>query len=137
MGSPPQYLIGTASWTDPTLVKSDTFYPSSLRTAEERLRFYADQFNAVEVDASYYALLSEKNAQLWAERTPPGFVFDVSAPASCRSLRRVPASRPPRAATCNSQASHRRVSSVLASWRGVPTRLAQRARSSERPRSTN
>lgn len=79
IGSAPQYLIGTASWTDSTLVKSDTFYPSSLRTAEERLRFYATQFNAVEVDASYYTLLSEKNAQLWAERTPLGFIFDVKA----------------------------------------------------------
>jgi uncharacterized protein YecE (DUF72 family) len=79
IGSPPRYLIGTASWTDPTLVKSDTFYPSSLRTAEERLRFYASQFNTVEVDASYYTLLSEKNSQLWAERTPPGFIFDVKA----------------------------------------------------------
>lgn len=79
IGSAPQYLIGTASWTDATLVKSDTFYPSSLRTAEERLRFYATQFNAVEVDASYYTLLSEKNAQLWAERTPLGFIFDVKA----------------------------------------------------------
>jgi len=79
IGSAPQYLVGTASWTDPTLVKSDTFYPPSLRTAEERLRFYAGQFNAVEVDASYYTLLSEKNAQLWAERTPPAFIFDVKA----------------------------------------------------------
>ena len=79
IGPTPQYLIGTASWTDPTLVKSDTFYPPSLRTAEERLRFYAGQFNAVEVDASYYTLLSEKNAQLWAERTPPAFIFDVKA----------------------------------------------------------
>ena len=79
IGSAPQYLIGTASWTDPTLVKSDTFYPPSLRTAEARLRFYAGQFNAVEVDASYYTLLSEKNSQLWAERTPPGFIFDVKA----------------------------------------------------------
>ena len=79
IGSVPQYLIGTASWTDPTLVNSDTFYPSSLRTAEQRLRFYASQFNAVELDASYYTLLSEKNSQLWAERTPPGFMFDVKA----------------------------------------------------------
>jgi uncharacterized protein YecE (DUF72 family) len=79
IGTVPQYLIGTASWTDPTLVKSDTFYPSTLRTAEQRLRFYASQFNTVEVDASYYTLLSEKNSQLWAERTPPGFIFDVKA----------------------------------------------------------
>jgi len=79
MASGPRYLVGTASWTDPTLVKSDTFYPPSLRTAEERLRFYADQFNTVEVDASYYALLSERNAQLWVERTPPAFIFSLKA----------------------------------------------------------
>jgi len=79
MGSAIQYLVGTASWTDPTLVKSDTFYPPSLKTAEDRLRFYASQFNVVEVDASYYTLLSERNARLWVERTPPEFVFDIKA----------------------------------------------------------
>jgi hypothetical protein len=30
--------MSTASWTDPTLVKSDLFYPPSVRTAEDRLR---------------------------------------------------------------------------------------------------
>src|SRR5215469_5997234 len=79
MPAPPQYLVGTASWTDPTLVKSDTFYPPALRTAEDRLRFYAEQFNTVEVDASYYALLSEKNSRLWVDRTPPGFIFSIKA----------------------------------------------------------
>jgi len=79
MPSRPQFLVGTASWTDPTLVKSDTFYPSALKTAEERLRFYAAQFNTVEVDATYYALVSERNAELWADRTPPGFVFNIKA----------------------------------------------------------
>ena len=79
MPSRPQFLVGTASWTDPTLVKSDTFYPRALKTAEERLRFYAAQFNTVEVDATYYALVSERNAGLWAERTPPGFVFNIKA----------------------------------------------------------
>ena len=75
----PQFLVGTASWTDPTLVKSDVFYPPALKTAEDRLRFYAAQFNTVEVDATYYALVSERNAELWAERTPPGFVFNIKA----------------------------------------------------------
>jgi uncharacterized protein YecE (DUF72 family) len=79
MPSQPQFLVGTASWTDPTLVKSDVFYPPALRTAEERLRFYAAQFDTVEVDASYYALISERNAELWAERTPSGFVFNIKA----------------------------------------------------------
>jgi uncharacterized protein YecE (DUF72 family) len=75
----PQFLVGTASWTDPTLVKSGVFYPRALKTAEDRLRFYAEQFNTVEVDATYYALVSERNAELWAERTPPGFVFNIKA----------------------------------------------------------
>src|SRR5262249_48938749 len=79
MPSRPQFLVGAASWTDPTLVKSDTFYPPALKNAEERLRLYAAQFNTVEVDATYYALISERNAEVWAERTPPGFVFNIKA----------------------------------------------------------
>jgi len=77
--APPQFLTGTASWTDPTLVKSDLFYPAGLRSAEQRLRFYAAQFPTVEVDSTYYALPAERNAQLWAERTPPGFIFNIKA----------------------------------------------------------
>ena len=73
------FLVGTASWTDPTLVKSDLFYPSTATTAAERLGFYAAHFPTVEVDSSYYALPSERNAELWAERTPAGFVFNVKA----------------------------------------------------------
>jgi uncharacterized protein YecE (DUF72 family) len=73
------FLVGTASWTDPTLVKSDLFYPPSLKTAEDRLRFYASHFNTVEVDASYYTLIAEKTARAWASRTPAGFMFNIKA----------------------------------------------------------
>src|ERR1700676_1174809 len=72
-----EFLVGTASWTDPTLVNSDLFYPPSVRSAEERRRFYAEQFNTVEVDSTFYALPAERNAKLWAERTPDGFVFNI------------------------------------------------------------
>ena len=72
-----EFRVGTASWTDPTLVNSDLFYPTSVRSAEERLRFYAEQFNTVEVDSTFYALPAERNAKLWAERTPIGFVFNI------------------------------------------------------------
>jgi uncharacterized protein YecE (DUF72 family) len=72
-----EFRVGTASWTDPTLVDSDLFYPPSVRSAEERLRFYAEQFNTVEVDSTFYALPAERNAKLWAERTPVGFVFNI------------------------------------------------------------
>jgi len=75
----PQFLVGTASWTDPTLVKSDVFYPPEASTAQARLAFYAAQFRTVEVDSIYYALPSERNSQLWVERTPADFVFNIKA----------------------------------------------------------
>jgi uncharacterized protein YecE (DUF72 family) len=58
-------------------VNSDLFYPRSVRSAEGRLRFYAEQFNTAEVDSTYYALPAERNAKLWAERTPERFVFNI------------------------------------------------------------
>jgi len=72
-------LVGTSSWTDPTLVKEGGFYPPSAKSAEARLRFYASQFPLVEVDSTYYYPPSERNAELWIERTPPEFTFNVKA----------------------------------------------------------
>jgi uncharacterized protein YecE (DUF72 family) len=84
---------GTSSWTDKTLIESNRFYPSPSMSAEERLRFYAERFPFVEVDSTYYALPSERNAVLWAERTPSHFVFNIKAfglltqhPVNTRSL---------------------------------------------------
>jgi uncharacterized protein YecE (DUF72 family) len=72
-------LIGTASWTDKSLIDSGLFYPPTAKTAEERLRYYASRFALVEVDSSYYALPSARNSMLWADRTPEGFLFNVKA----------------------------------------------------------
>ncbi|MBI4302187.1 MAG: DUF72 domain-containing protein [Chloroflexi bacterium] len=72
-------LVGTCSWTDPTLIQSGRFYPPSVTTAEARLQYYAQNFPLVEVDSSYYALPSEQTAGLWVERTPANFTFDVKA----------------------------------------------------------
>jgi len=70
-------LVGNCSWTDPTLIASGGFYPAGVTSAADRLRFYAEQFPIVEVDSTFYAPPNERNSQLWVERTPPGFVFDV------------------------------------------------------------
>ena len=72
-------LVGTASWTDPTLVKDGHFYPPEAKSAEARLRFYAEQFPIVEVDSTYYFPPSEKNAVLWIDRTPKDFTFNIKA----------------------------------------------------------
>lgn len=72
-------LVGTASWTDKTLIACGRFYPPQAKTAEARLRYYATQFPMVEVDSSYYAMPSVASAANWAERTPEDFVFSVKA----------------------------------------------------------
>lgn len=72
-------LVGTASWTDKTLIDSGKFYPADVKSPEARLRYYASMFPMVEVDSSYYALPSARNAQAWAERTPDSFVFNIKA----------------------------------------------------------
>ena len=73
--------IGTASWTDPTMTTAGVFYPDGTSNAEERLNFYSSQFPVVEVDATYYALPARQTAELWMERTPAHFTFDVKAHA--------------------------------------------------------
>lgn len=72
-------LVGSASWTDKSLIACGRFYPPSCKTAEQRLRFYATQFPLVEVDSSYYAMPTPQNAALWAARTPEHFTFNVKA----------------------------------------------------------
>jgi len=71
--------VGTASWTDKTLIESKLFYPKGCSTSEARLRYYASQFSFVEVDSSYYAMPSRKNSELWVERTPADFRFNIKA----------------------------------------------------------
>jgi uncharacterized protein YecE (DUF72 family) len=71
--------IGTAGWTDPTLLPAGVFYPEGIDTPEARLRYYATRFSLVEIDSSYYGLPIKRNSELWAERTPDDFKFDVKA----------------------------------------------------------
>lgn len=71
--------IGTASWTDKSLLEPGLFYPEGMKSAAERLAFYAEHFPIVEVDSTYYGMPSERNAELWVERTPDGFLFNVKA----------------------------------------------------------
>src|SRR5687768_18528513 len=78
---PAKVRMGTASWTDPTMTAPGVFYPPGAGTAEDRLVYYANQFPMVEVDATYYALPARRTGELWLQRTPPDFPFDIKAPA--------------------------------------------------------
>ena len=68
--------IGTCSWADDALSKH--WYPKGL-AAGERLAYYAQHFDTVEVDSTYYRLPAEPMVTKWAERTPDDFVMHVKA----------------------------------------------------------
>lgn len=71
--------VGTCSWADPSLIQCKRFYPRGCSSSEQRLRFYASQFPVVEVDSSFFAMPQPSNSQLWVERTPPDFRFNIKA----------------------------------------------------------
>jgi len=73
-----QIRVGTAGWTDKTLLDSG-WYPPEADSPEKRLRYYARQFRLVEVDSTYYALPAETTAATWRDRTPAGFTFNIKA----------------------------------------------------------
>jgi uncharacterized protein YecE (DUF72 family) len=70
---PGRILVGTSSWADPGFVED--WYPRGL-PARDRLAWYAERFEAVEVNSSFYAVPEERTVQRWVEQTPDGFVFD-------------------------------------------------------------
>jgi uncharacterized protein YecE (DUF72 family) len=70
--------VGTASWTDKTLLESG-WYPATADTPEKRLAYYAKKFPVVEVDSTYYGPPAEQTTRLWAQRTPDGFTFNIKA----------------------------------------------------------
>jgi uncharacterized protein YecE (DUF72 family) len=67
-------VVGTSSWADQGFVKH--WYPKGL-AARDRLGWYAERFEAVELNSSFYAIPSGDNVERWAETTPDGFEFDV------------------------------------------------------------
>jgi uncharacterized protein YecE (DUF72 family) len=69
-------LVGTSSWADPGFVKE--WYPPKL-AARERLPWYAERFEYVELNSSFYAVPDRNTVHKWVEETPDGFVFDVKA----------------------------------------------------------
>jgi uncharacterized protein YecE (DUF72 family) len=66
-------LVGTSSWADPGFVAE--WYPQGM-PARERLRWYSERFELVEVNSSFYAVPEPATVMRWAEITPDRFTFD-------------------------------------------------------------
>jgi uncharacterized protein YecE (DUF72 family) len=71
---PGRIIVGTSSWADPGFVEE--WYPQGM-PARERLPWYAERFEAVELNSSFYAVPERGTVARWARATPPGFTFDV------------------------------------------------------------
>ena len=69
--------VGTSGWSYPSWRPG--FYPAEA-TPADFLRFYATQFDTVELNATKYRLPSEEQFRSWAAQVPDGFRFAVKAP---------------------------------------------------------
>jgi len=66
--------VGTASWSDPGFV--ERWYPRKL-PASERLAWYAQHFDLVEINSTFYSAPEPRMVERWCAATPDGFTFDV------------------------------------------------------------
>ena len=67
-------LVGTASWSDPGFV--ERWYPKKM-PAGERLQWYAQHFEMVEVNSTFYSVPEPRMVERWCAATPDDFTFDV------------------------------------------------------------
>jgi uncharacterized protein YecE (DUF72 family) len=69
--------IGTSAFT--ARGWEGTFYPKGIQ-ASEQLSYYATQFDAVELDNTFYRTPTIATVQGWYAKTPPGFLFAAKVP---------------------------------------------------------
>jgi len=67
-------LVGTASWSDPGFV--ERWYPKKLPAAD-RLAWYAQYFDLVEVNSTFYSAPEPRMVERWCAATPDDFTFDI------------------------------------------------------------
>jgi uncharacterized protein YecE (DUF72 family) len=69
--------IGTSSWSSPDWV--GPFYPPGTAPGDF-ISVYAQRFDTVEVDSSFYRTPSRQMVESWVRKTPPGFLFALKVP---------------------------------------------------------
>ncbi len=67
-------LVGTASWSDLGYIAE--WYPPTL-PASQRLPWYAQHFEMVEVNSTFYSIPDRRTTQHWCDQTPDNFTFNV------------------------------------------------------------
>jgi uncharacterized protein YecE (DUF72 family) len=80
----PDIRVGTSGWSYPSGkgTWNGVFYPEAGARGRGRgrfdeLAFYAEHFDTVEINSTFYGVPSPGTAKSWATRTPPGFEFSL------------------------------------------------------------
>jgi len=79
-------LLGTSSFT--AAGWQGSFYPKGLRPTDY-LSYYAQHFDTVEIDSTFYATPNVSVVRSWNAKTPEGFLFAAKVPQLCGGLRYV------------------------------------------------
>src|SRR5262245_28244486 len=71
--------VGTSGWNYPSGAGTwnGIFYPAKKTKGFDELAFYAQHFDTVEVNSSFYRVPSVASTAAWARRTPAGFEFSL------------------------------------------------------------
>jgi uncharacterized protein YecE (DUF72 family) len=78
--------VGTSGWVYPHW--KDRFYPKDL-PSKAWFAYYAERFPTVEINNSFYRLLSEQAFRNWRAQAPPDFVYAVKASRYITHLKRL------------------------------------------------
>ena len=68
--------------------RNGVFYPPRC-AARNWLRFYADEFDTVEINTTFYRLPSREAVARWVDETPPGFTFAVKVSRYVTHIKRL------------------------------------------------
>ena len=68
--------VGTSGWSYPSGKGTwkGVFYPPGTR---DELAYYAERFDTVEVNSTFYRVQSPQTALSWTRRTPADFLFSI------------------------------------------------------------
>ena len=72
-------LVGTSGWSYPSGAGTwnGVFYPARRPRGFDELVYYADHFDTVEVNSTFYRMPEPARSASWVRRTPAGFTFAV------------------------------------------------------------
>ncbi len=81
--NPLNIYVGCAKWNRKDL---KNFYP---RGTKDELVYYSSQFNAIELNATFYRIFPSETYQKWYDKTPAGFKFFPKMTNEVSHLRRM------------------------------------------------